>query len=107
MSEFTTEWFKVDPDGKGVLKIDGDIDMAAGPVLRKAMLEQEEQGDVVLDLSGVSFIDSSGLRTLLDAARRAEEREGTLTLRKAGPEVRRLLEITGTTSKFTMEQPRD
>jgi len=97
----------VDPDGKGVLKIDGDIDMAAGPVLRKAMLEQEEQGDVVLDLSGVSFIDSSGLRTLLDAARRADERGNTLTLRQAGPEVRRLLEITGTTSKFTMEQPRD
>ena len=107
MSEFTTEWFKVDPDGPGVLKVDGDIDMAAGPILRKALLEQEEQGNVVLDLTGVSFIDSSGLRTLLDAARRAEERGDSLTLRSAGPEVRRLLEITGTTSKFTMEQPRD
>ena len=107
MTEFTTEWFKVDPDGAGVLKVDGDIDMAAGPILRKALLEQEEQGAIVLDLTGVSFIDSSGLRTLLDAARRAEERGDSLTLRSAGPEVRRLLEITGTTSKFTMEQPRD
>lgn len=89
----------------GSIVVHGDIDMAGGPLLESAMLGQEEHGTVVVDLADVFFIDSSGLRSLLGASRRAHQRDSTVILRSVGPEVARLLEITGTTGQFTI-QPR-
>lgn len=103
MTDFATEWFRVGVADDGSLMVDGDIDMATGPVLGRAIAECEAVRPVVLDLSMVNFIDSSGLRTLLEASRRAAEHDRPLTLRAVGPEVRRLLEITGTTAKFRLE----
>jgi anti-anti-sigma factor len=51
----------------------------------------------------VTFIDSSGLRSLLGASRRAAERSGKVVLRSPSPSVQRLLEITGTTAQFSIE----
>ncbi|CAB4600532.1 MAG: STAS domain-containing protein [Actinomycetes bacterium] len=100
----------VDLDGD-VIVVHGDIDMAGGPVLEAAMLQQEEQdpdGDrpLVIDLGDVSFIDSSGLRSLLGAGRRARARGSEVVLRRVGSEVARLLDITGTTSQFVIESHR-
>jgi anti-sigma B factor antagonist len=81
----------------------GDIDMAGGPVLEASIARREAEGPVVVDLSRVVFIDSSGLRTLLAASRRAAERAEALTLRAPSREVSRLLEITGTSSLFSIE----
>lgn len=105
--------------GDGAIVIAGDIDMAGGPILELAIAEREAQlaadgadhkpspGDVVLDMAGVFFIDSSGLRSLLSATRRAGERGGKVVLRSVGPEVTRLLEITGTLDHFDIESQRD
>lgn len=95
----------------GVLLVHGDIDMAGGPVLESAMLQREDlSGDVaqplVIDLADVSFIDSSGLRSLLGASRRARGRGTDVVLRRVGPEVARLLDITGTASQFVIESHR-
>lgn len=90
----------------GILVVRGDIDMAGGPVLEAAMIEREQHGPVVIDLADVFFIDSSGLRSLLGASRRAHERGDVVVLRSVGPEVSRLLEITGTTGQFTIEGTR-
>jgi anti-anti-sigma factor len=57
----------------------------------------------VLDIAGVDFIDSTGLRTLLIAARRSHAEGSTLALRHTGTAVRRVLEITGTTELFELE----
>lgn len=103
MTDFATEWFRVGVGDDGSLQVDGDIDMATGPVLGRAIAECEAVRPVVLDLSRVNFIDSSGLRTLLEASRRADERNQVVILRAIGPEIRRLLEITGTTAKFELE----
>jgi anti-anti-sigma factor len=54
----------------------------------------------------VGFIDSSGLRTLLTASRRAAERSSGVVLHHVGPEIARLLEITGTTAQFTIASRR-
>ena len=81
----------------------GDIDMAAGPTLDAAIREHESLTPLLIDLSGVSFIDSSGLRTLLSASRRAQQRNTTVHLIGVGPEVTRLLEITGTVLQFVIE----
>ncbi len=92
----------IDPDG--VIVVHGDIDIAGGPVLEAVLVANETTEPVVIDLGDVSFIDSSGLRSLLGASRRAGDRNTTVVLRSVGPEVARLLQITGTTSLFTIDE---
>lgn len=92
---------KRDPDG--VIVVHGDIDVAGGPILEAALLKTDGTGPVVIDLDDVFFIDSSGLRCLLGAGRRARERGTNVILRGVGSEVLRLLEITGTTDQFSIE----
>lgn len=94
----------VDVGPDGALVVHGDIDVAGGPVLESAILERESRGPLVIDLGDVFFIDSSGLRSLLGASRRAHDRGSTLVLRDVGPEVVRLLEITGTTQQFSIQR---
>jgi len=94
----------VDVGPDGAIVVHGDIDVAGGPVLESAILERESRGPLVIDLGDVFFIDSSGLRSLLGASRRAHERGSTLVLREVGPEVVRLLEITGTTRQFSIQR---
>ncbi len=101
----------IDVDDDGAILVHGDIDMAGGPVLEAAMLQREGLGrdsadPLVIDLDDVSFIDSSGLRSLLGASRRARGRGTDVVLRRVGPEVARLLDITGTTSQFVIESHR-
>jgi anti-anti-sigma factor len=91
----------------GVIVVHGDIDVAGGPVLESAIAGGESADPVVVDLADVFFIDSSGLRGLLAASRRAEERGTVVILRSVGAEVERLLQITGTTDRFTIESKRD
>ena len=91
----------------GMIVVHGDIDVAGGPILEAALLRSETEGPVVIDLGDVSFIDSSGLRSLLAASRRARARGTTVSLRQVGAEVRRLLEITGTTNHFVIETSND
>ena len=95
----------------GTIAVAGDIDMAGGPILEEVMLRCEaklgESGDLVIDVEGVQFIDSSGLRSLLAAARRAVARSARLELRAVGPEVVRLFEITGTLDQFNIVSLRD
>ncbi len=100
------ESLTIDIDDDGALVVHGDIDMAGGPVLEAAMLQREESQPLVIDLGDVSFIDSSGLRSLLGASRRARQRGADVVLRSVGPEVARLLDITGTTSQFVIESHR-
>ena len=100
------EALTVEVDDGGAIVVHGDIDMAGGPVLEAALLQRDEDQLLVIDLGDVSFIDSSGLRSLLGASRRARTRGAEVVLRAVGPEVARLLDITGTTSQFVIESHR-
>jgi anti-anti-sigma factor len=87
----------------GVISVSGDIDMAGGPVLDAALATAEtKRDDVVIDLQGVTFVDSSGLRSLLGAARRADQRGRRVALLHVGREVNRLFELTGTRAMFDL-----
>jgi anti-sigma B factor antagonist len=97
----------VDINSDGTVVVHGDIDIAGGPVLENAILEHQGDGPLAIDLADVSFIDSSGLRSLLNASRRAQHSGSHVVLRGIGPEVSRLLQITGTTERFVIEEPRD
>lgn len=95
----------------GTISVSGDIDMSGGPILEELMLRREGMlgvaEDLVVDVEGVQFIDSSGLRSLLAASRRAAGRSARLELRAVGPEIIRLFEITGTLDQFNIVSLRD
>jgi anti-sigma B factor antagonist len=80
-------------DGAVVVAPRGDLDLMASPALRTMVHRLIDDGAeaVVLDLSDVGFVDSTALSALVSFHRRLGER---LVLAAAGPQVRRLLEIT-------------
>ena len=75
----------------GQLIVSGDMDLATAPVLQRAAAKLGG-GSLALDLSGVAFIDSTGLHLLVDL-RRAH---GRLRLVGSSPAVDKLLAITDT-----------
>ena len=79
----------------GGLRVSGEIDAHTAPLLADAVAAWE--GAVLrLDLSGVEFVDSSGLRVLVEAHQRLGTVEGgELRLVDTSPAVRRLFDITG------------
>ena len=93
----------VDVDTSGAFVVHGDIDIAGGPTLESYVLRSEDGSPIVLDLRDVEFIDSSGLRTLLNATRQAQQHDTVVRLRNVGAAVRRMLEITGTADQFEIE----
>jgi anti-sigma B factor antagonist len=90
-----------DSAGTVVVKLFGEFDMAGCSNFEAAVKSlQSLNGDplrkVVIDLAELTFIDSSGIRSLLDSKRRAEEHGLALVVRvpEAG-QVRQVLELTG------------
>jgi anti-sigma B factor antagonist len=78
-----------DPD-RTVLELVGEFDLAAEPVLRQE-LETALPPMLVLDLSRVTFMDSTGLRLLLEADAHARENGRRCTIVR-GPGVHRVIE---------------
>jgi anti-sigma B factor antagonist len=90
--------------GAVVLDVHGEIDTLTAPALEAAVAELMAGADdtIVVDLTGVRFLASSGLAVLIQAAHRAEERGTRLRLVATTRAVRRPLEITGTDQLFDM-----
>lgn len=86
----------------GVATAVGELDANSAARLRTAVDELFGGGhpEVVIDLGGVSFIDSSGLSVLIAAYKQAIDRDVRLTLRSPSAAVTRLLEMTGQTERF-------
>jgi anti-sigma B factor antagonist len=78
------------------LRLAGEIDAASTPQLITALDPLPgNDGDIVIDLSEVSFIDSSGLRALIDAHQRAERSGRRVVMAQPSAVVRRLFDISG------------
>jgi len=91
--ELTTE-----QDGKVQLfRLSGSLDVATSPTLRAALLDgaERESHAIVVDLSQLEFLDSTGLGALIGAHRRAAERKGSLRVVAPEGQILRLLRITG------------
>ena len=83
-------------DEPGGFRIEGELDLSAEPVLTSLMADALAKGHVItLDVSAVSFIDSSGLRALLTRASKGRADGATrVVLVKPSEAVQRLLELT-------------
>jgi len=80
----------------------GELDLATAPALEEALERAFEGGSAraVLDLRELEFIDSSGLRTLLTARRRADDAEAAFSLVAGHRGLERTLEIAGVHKVF-------
>jgi anti-sigma B factor antagonist len=77
-----------------LVAVEGEVDMASAPVLERALLAVSD-GNVVVDLTRVPFLDSSGMATLVRAHRAVAGRGDQLTTTGEQSLVRHALEITG------------
>jgi len=85
------------------VRASGDIDLAAAPeldrVLRAAVTPDQPDRHLVLDLAAVTFLNGSGLRPLVRARRRLNDR---FWLANPSRQVRRLLDLTALTHAFAI-----
>lgn len=83
--------------GRATVAATGQLDMATAPELDRAVTQAREEGatEVVVDLAGVDFLDSAGVRVLVHQARELKQTGGRLYLQGAREWVARVLEITG------------
>jgi len=89
-----------------VVTVVGDLDLGSAPQLHDHALltAAEKTPQLVLDLGGVTFMDSSGLKCLLSIQRRVEQDGGTLALVAIPYSVRRVLSVTGTEGFFSISE---
>jgi anti-sigma B factor antagonist len=87
-----------------VLRVAGEVDVYGAPALREQLIKLVENGAryVVADLSGVDFLDSSGLGVLVGGLKRLRLHEGSLTIVTGGGAIPQLFEMTGLSRAFTV-----
>lgn len=95
--------------GGSVVTMFGELDLASAPGLRQALDRAiDDPGRVELDMRGCSFIDSTGIATLVGAARRLREDGRVLQIRGARERVRRILQLAGLLSyQWIVLEPED
>jgi anti-sigma B factor antagonist len=94
-----------------IVRVVGELDVASAPLLDDA-LEKAEATDVsviAIDLTGVSFIDSTGLRALLEAHGRdtRHARAGRLQITGGSPQAQKLFRLAGVLDKLPFVGPSD
>jgi anti-sigma B factor antagonist len=95
-------------DGAVVVRVAGELDLYNAPVLRTALLAEcaAAPDRLVVDLSGVEFIDSTALGVLIEARRRLG-RPDAFVLASPGMETRRALRISGLDKHFGVHESVD
>lgn len=89
-----------------MLAVSGELDLAAASSfeteLNRVLATDAER--IVLDLASLEFIDSTGLSVLVRAQQRAHESGRELGLVNPGPQVERLLHLTGLTERLSLSE---
>jgi anti-sigma B factor antagonist len=95
-------------DGAIVVALAGELDLYNAHTVREALLDEagRKPERLVIDLSKVTFIDSTGLGVLIEARTRLQNR-GAFLLASPGLETRRALEISGLDRHFAVHETLD
>lgn len=90
-------------DGAVIVSLTGELDLYNAEEVRRALLDTLADGPelLVVDLEGVTFIDSTALGVLIEARSRMNDRTG-FRLAAPGLEVRRALEVSGLDRHFVV-----
>ena len=86
-----------DGGGPCVVQIIGEVDVATAPTVEHRLSELVESGtkELVLDLSEMDFIDSTGLGIFVVILKRLKDQDGSIVLISPQPATRKVLSITG------------
>ncbi|WP_449065535.1 STAS domain-containing protein [Planomonospora algeriensis] len=93
--------------GHTIVTIVGEIDLYTAPRLQSEfdrLLDERAAAFMVVDMSGVEFCDSTGMNVLLSALKRLREQGGILEMAGPRPAVRKILQVTGLDSVFTVHE---
>jgi anti-sigma B factor antagonist len=96
MQDFHIE--TVEPSGgHAVLRVNGEVDVYTAPTLRKRVLDLVAKGTVhiIVDMTGVAFLDSTGLGVLVGGLKGVRAQDGSLTLVVSAERILRIFRITG------------
>jgi anti-sigma B factor antagonist len=95
-------------NGEHVVRVEGELDIATAPDLEAVLLRPRPRDErVILDLAGLRFMDSTGLRVLLRATSGAREGRWELFLRNVPHNIRRLFALAGLEGAVPPEAPPD
>jgi anti-sigma B factor antagonist len=91
-------------DDVQVFELTGSLDIATSPTVRAALTSASERGShrLIVDLTRVDFLDSTGLGALIGGQRRAKELGGEVRLVAKEGQILRLLRITGLLKVFSV-----
>ncbi len=92
-----------------VLVVKGEVDVYTAPRLRERLVELVSQGklQVIVDLEGVDFLDSTGLGVLVGGLKRLRSNDGDLGLVCTQSRILKVFEITGLTKVFAIHDSVD
>jgi anti-sigma B factor antagonist len=87
-----------------VLAVSGELDLSSSAALEEevATAIDSDAAIVIVDLRALDFIDSTGLGVLVKANQRANDADRAFGLVRGGPQVERLLSLTGLAERLTM-----
>ncbi|MEA2222627.1 MAG: anti-sigma factor antagonist [Solirubrobacteraceae bacterium] len=83
--------------GAHTIALSGELDLATADDVQRELerVEATDAASIVLDLSDLMFMDSTGVRLLMTASARSRGDANRLTLLRGGPAVQRVLELSG------------
>ena len=89
-------------DDVAVVVVTGEVDLYTAPRFKDVLLQTIDDGalQVVVDLAGVTFIDSTALGVLVSGGKSLDRRSGSLAISCPDEKIRRILEITGLDTVF-------
>jgi len=96
--------FEVDGSGGSavIVRLTGELDLAGAPSLRDCLVALVAD-DIVIDMTGLTFLDCSGISVLVEAHKRAVQHGRTVVLRRPQGIVARVLDLSGVDEGFAIE----
>ncbi|MCL5035960.1 MAG: STAS domain-containing protein [Chloroflexi bacterium] len=91
-------------EGLGIVDILGEIDVYTSSWVKEAIAEFIKEGNynIIINLEGVRYIDSTGLGVLIGALKRVKEHEGSISLICTNPQIKKIFNITGLSKIFAI-----
>jgi anti-sigma B factor antagonist len=91
-------------EGRTVVEVSGEIDVYTAPKLRESLLNLVDSGNyqLIIDMEGVEFLDSTGLGVLVGGLKRVRAHDGAIDLVCTQGRILRIFRITGLSNVFSI-----
>jgi anti-sigma B factor antagonist len=96
-------------DRWSVISLRGEIDVYTAPRLRQALIDlvEADEKDILVDMSRVDFLDSTGLGVLVGGLKRVKAKDGSLEIVATQDKILKIFEITGLSKVFPIHESVD